>query len=391
MPKSTNSPSLILLSLLEEHHLSSLELSKGIYLNHFSVKKIITGKLRITVPTAFKLAKFFGQPPIFWLDYQMQADIREAVKDKELQYVLKSISKIKKPKAPKKLGKKSVLSKKKKKVTTQKNISRNYKAETGTEIIISNSAISELKEIKELEQKIAKLENTLLEILEKNEQLKIDLSILKREYNIKVGRLYLRLDELEIAIVMYKTIDERIKKGEGYDYARSQAEEEIKEQKEKVNKERRNINGEEKSKSAKNISDEEKKQLKELFRKLSLRFHPDLENGNEKIMEKINKAYAENDLNTLQNIFVLENVEFVNTIHSIEALKEKIQKIEEAIKKATYDYSILQTSEWGVLKQNIEDASKKSRGLLSELSEKILNDIALKEMELKKLEKKHGK
>jgi len=100
MPKAQQTPASVLNSLMEEYQLNPLSLSKQIGLSYPSVRNIVTGKSAISVPTALRLAKFFGQAPSFWTDLQLQADMQKASTDKELQNALKEIPKAKKPAAP---------------------------------------------------------------------------------------------------------------------------------------------------------------------------------------------------------------------------------------------------------------------------------------------------
>jgi len=100
MPKTQQTPAIVLQSLMEEYQLNPFSLSKSIGLSASSVRQIVIGKSGITVPTALRLAKFFGQEPSFWLNLQSQVDMQEAANDKELQEVLKGINKVKKPAAP---------------------------------------------------------------------------------------------------------------------------------------------------------------------------------------------------------------------------------------------------------------------------------------------------
>jgi len=97
MSKSLNSPNSVLLSLIDTYQLNPYALSKEIGLSYSAVRQIISGESKITAQTAFRLAKFFGQVPAFWLDLQRDADIREAENDKKLSAILKGITKVKEP------------------------------------------------------------------------------------------------------------------------------------------------------------------------------------------------------------------------------------------------------------------------------------------------------
>jgi len=100
MPKP-QSPASVLQSLMDEYQLNPFSLAKAIKLSNSAVRLLVIGKSKFTVPTALRLAKFFGQTPAFWLDLQREADINEASKDNELQDTLKAIPKAKKPAVPK--------------------------------------------------------------------------------------------------------------------------------------------------------------------------------------------------------------------------------------------------------------------------------------------------
>jgi len=121
MPKTTSTPGSVLISLMDEYQLNPFSLSKAISLSPSAVRLLVIGKSKMTVPTALRLAKLFGQTPDFWLDLQRNADIKDAAKDEKLSAILKGISKAKKP-AEKpistgkvKVSRKSTLSDKRKK------------------------------------------------------------------------------------------------------------------------------------------------------------------------------------------------------------------------------------------------------------------------------------
>ena len=111
MPKSPQSPASVLQSLMEEYQENPFSLSKKIGLSTSATRQIVIGESGITISTALRLAKFFGNCPSFWLDLQLQADMRAAENDKDLQSVLKGIPKAVKPAARVKGKPKTKLSK----------------------------------------------------------------------------------------------------------------------------------------------------------------------------------------------------------------------------------------------------------------------------------------
>jgi len=254
----------------------------------------------------------------------------------------------------------------------------------------TNSSLDEPFEKRELERTIAKKEKILVAVLEKVEQLKIDLSVLKQEYDIKIGRLYLRLDEINSEILKFKKIEDMLDKGFSFSEAKKIIEEALKNRREQVKEEYRKLDEKEKDfESRKVISAEEQEELKKLWRKLAHKYHPDLAHGNEEMMKKINKAYAEGNLEALRAI---DCEQFGADIEgsTIEGLKTKLATLEKAIAKANNDFDVLQKSEWAILKNNIAAAVGQKRDLLIELSERILTDIVQKENLLSELRKKYG-
>jgi antitoxin HigA-1 len=100
MPKA-QTPATALQSLMDEYQLTPFSLSKELHLSNSAVRLLVIGKANISVSTALRLAKFFGQTPAYWLDLQRETDLNEASKDKELQDILKAIPKARKPAASK--------------------------------------------------------------------------------------------------------------------------------------------------------------------------------------------------------------------------------------------------------------------------------------------------
>jgi len=91
MKKSLKTPSSVLYTLMDKYGLNAYSLSKELDLSYSSVRLILLDKIKISTSNAFKLAKFFGNYPDFWLSLQQDADISEAEKDKKLQSSLKGI------------------------------------------------------------------------------------------------------------------------------------------------------------------------------------------------------------------------------------------------------------------------------------------------------------
>jgi len=254
----------------------------------------------------------------------------------------------------------------------------------------NNTAIDEPSEKRELQKNISEKEMELNALIDKIEQLKIDLSVVKQEYDVKVGRLYLKLDEVDLEILKFKKIEDLINKGFSFEEARKIVEETLKKRREQIEEEYKKLDEDEKDiEDRKNISEEEKVELKKLWRKLAQKFHPDKTNGSDEMMKKINKAYSEGDLETLRAIDQSETGADVETL-TIEVLKDKLAGLEKSIKKISKEFEPLKRSEWYILKENIEKAKKQKRDILNELADKVLTDIAKKQNQVDELKKKYG-
>ena len=94
MAKTKQSPGSLLLGLVEKYGLNCNRLAKEIKCSQTALRLISLDKSRITTSIALRLAKFFGTKPEYWLLAQMEYDLSKAEKNKTLNKVLKSISKV---------------------------------------------------------------------------------------------------------------------------------------------------------------------------------------------------------------------------------------------------------------------------------------------------------
>jgi len=253
------------------------------------------------------------------------------------------------------------------------------------------SVIDESIEKRKLEKAISEKEKELNTLIEKVEQLKIDLTVVKQEYDIKVGRLYLRLDELDLEILKFKKIEDLINKGFSFKEAQKIVEETLQKKQEQIKEEYKKLDEEETEiENRRSLSESEKEELKKLYYKLAHQYHPDKSGGNEEIMKKINEAYAKGDIETLRAIDQAGSRSRGEKGQTIKALRVKLVELEMSIEKVRQEYEELKKSEWYILKQNIEKARRQGRDILNELADKLLSDIAKKENRVKELKEKYG-
>lgn len=152
---------------------------------------------------------------------------------------------------------------------------------------MTNTSLDEPLEKRELQQAISEKEKLLIELVEEIEHFKIDLSVVKQEYDIKIGRLYLKLDETDLEILKFKKIEDLINKGFSFEEAKKVVEDTLKKRHEQIDEEYKKLNEEEKDiEKRKNVSKAEQEELKKLFHKLAHKFHPDLTGGDDSMMKK---------------------------------------------------------------------------------------------------------
>ena len=90
-------PGSVLKSFLAEYQLNPSRLGTAVKLSQSTVRQITLNKIKISVPIALRLAKFFGNPVEFWIDLQIKYELSEAAKDATLNGALKDIQRAKKP------------------------------------------------------------------------------------------------------------------------------------------------------------------------------------------------------------------------------------------------------------------------------------------------------
>jgi len=99
MKKTNSTPGAVLQSFIDKYQINPFFLSKSISMNYKTIRDIINGSARITVPIALRLGKYFGNTPQFWLDKQLTLDFNKLAADKKFQSVLKNIPKVEKSKS----------------------------------------------------------------------------------------------------------------------------------------------------------------------------------------------------------------------------------------------------------------------------------------------------
>lgn len=100
MAKTEKTPGAVLQTFIDKYQINPFFLSKSTGIYYKTIRDIISGSARITVPIALRLGKYFGTTPQFWLDLQISSEINKLSADKKFQTVLKNIPKAEIKKSP---------------------------------------------------------------------------------------------------------------------------------------------------------------------------------------------------------------------------------------------------------------------------------------------------
>jgi addiction module HigA family antidote len=93
MAKAVKTPGEVVKAQAAAYNLSITQLAEGIKISPSAARLLINNRLRISVPFAQRLSKYFGKTPEYWIDLQTAYELSELAKDKKNATVLKSISK----------------------------------------------------------------------------------------------------------------------------------------------------------------------------------------------------------------------------------------------------------------------------------------------------------
>lgn len=246
---------------------------------------------------------------------------------------------------------------------------------------------------KDLRASIARRRKILLEKTEKVESLRISLETVRREYLFRVGRLFLQDDQLDGEIFKHRKLLGFLRSGCTLEEAEKRIENMIKSNNEypfgpdiKVDFEYENVSNN--SEQNGGIKD-----LKQLWKKLLRKLHPDLtldskeKERREKIIKEINKAYEANDLVLLQSIEGKHVHHEKTPDMTTREMEELLLTIENAIIGQENEFRRLRKSEWYFWKVKSDLARKKKEDVFFELEERLTDSIIRKSRVVEQLKK----
>jgi hypothetical protein len=264
-----------------------------------------------------------------------------------------------------------------------------------SQIVESASRIE--KEITAWELRLVKKEEELSELSLHLQSTKIGLQLFLGEYNLRIGLLYVRLDNLRLGIKEYQL---RIDLAQGKRVLRDGLKKIEREVSETFAEERENIDeledevsefSEEYRRFSKHeeesppLNSKAQEELKKLYRKLARKFHPDFAKDDKqrekfnKIMAEINEAYKNGDLETLERYMKQmeqeERIAKETPEEKLSRLKKDYRILLDVLAKLRSELEDLEASETYKLREKVNQAKKEGRDLLQELATNIQEDI----------------
>lgn len=247
------------------------------------------------------------------------------------------------------------------------------------------------KKRQELLTALKKRRKVLQKLVLRNEELKIRLDMLKREYMVKIGSLVVRDNHLDLDIIRLRNMIRLMEEGKTEEEAAEELSSTFYAEQLELEAEEENIRRAEQilEKAQKNKAKEVSISLKKLWRDLISKFHPDLtqdpkeKKRREEIMKQINLAYEEGDLTRLTKI-ERENTVLEET--SSEELEALLVGIENEITQQEKHFSEMKQSEWYKWHLKISKSTQTMDDIFSEVEKNLLNDILTKIKIVKELQ-----
>jgi hypothetical protein len=253
------------------------------------------------------------------------------------------------------------------------------------------------KEISIWEIQLSEKEKEFSDLSIQIQNLKITLNLFLGEYNSKIGVLYVSLDKIKLRIKEYQNRINLAKEKKLTPDDLNNIEAEVKENFSQERSKLDNLESETSNSSEeydRNLEKEKKKysdhefleELRKIYRKLALKFHPDRAKNEKqrkefgKIFPEINEAYQNGDLDTLKKYMKQaereEQIAKETSEEKLARLKEDYKVILGIILKINKELEGLKASEVYKLKEKVDQAKEKGRDLLQELAVSINLEIS---------------
>ncbi len=215
------------------------------------------------------------------------------------------------------------------------------------------------------------------------ETLKSEVDVFERRYNAHISRYYLELDKVELEMKEYHLRLQLRRENVSEEEIEARVESCFRASRARVDAYEA-VNEPEPTPQEDKLPDTKAKHLQDLYRKLAKRYHPDKamdtteEERREQLMPLINRAYNEQDIETLERLSLGETELHVPEKTDPEkqrALHTELRRLNRAASELRFEINRLKTGRTYQLKQQVENAKKMGTDLLTTLAKDLERKI----------------
>lgn len=225
------------------------------------------------------------------------------------------------------------------------------------------------------------------------ETLKSEVNVFERRYNAHISRHYLELDKVELEMKEYRLRLQLRRENVSEEEIEARVESCFRASRARVDAYEA-VNESEPTSPVYKLPDTKAKHLQDLYRKLAKRYHPDKtmnakeEERREQLMPLINRAYNEQDLETLERLSLGSTERHVPEKTALEkrrALQTELRRLNRAASQLRFEMNRLRAGRTYQLKQQVENAKKTGTDLLTTLAKDLERKIKASRGQLARL------
>ena len=225
------------------------------------------------------------------------------------------------------------------------------------------------------------------------EALKSEVNLFERRYNAHISRYYFELDKVELEMKEYRLRLQLRRENVSEEEIESRVEACFRTSRARVDA-YEDVTESEPTPQADKLPDTKAKHLQDLYRKLAKRYHPDKatdakeEERREQLMPLINRAYHEQDIETLERLSLGEteiHVPEKTVSEKRSALQTELYRLNRAASQLRLEINRLKTGRTYQLKQQVENAKESGADLLTTLAKDLERKIKASRGQLARL------
>ena len=226
-----------------------------------------------------------------------------------------------------------------------------------------------------IEAKRAQMEELTVAI----EALKSEVDLFQRRYNAHISRYYLELDKVELETKAYRLRLQLRREKVGEEEIEARVESCFRASRARLEASEAADDSEPTPEKNK-LADTKARHLQDLYRKLAKRYHPDKatdaeeEERREQLMPLVNRAYHEQDIETLERLSLGETEGYASEKTAAEkraALQAELRQLNRAMNELRLEINRLKTGRTYQLKQQVENAKATGSDLLTGLAKDL--------------------